>query len=736
MGSTPPDPSPETHERRPRSRQVPILENQPIARDTYRLRLGDPEMAATIQPGQFVMIRPGPEGSNDPLLGRPLALYDVVRDPAGAAVALDIVYLVVGRGTTALSRRRSGERVSVWGPLGNGFGPPPAGPVIFVAGGIGQTPFLALGRSWLGPVPSVEPPRSPETTTDPAQLAQHGETELLMTHPTITMLYGVRSAAFLAGVEDFRRAGIDVEVATDDGSAGHHGFVTELLARRLERGERPAKVVGCGPPAMLAALSRLVQSHGVACDVSLENHMACGFGACFSCVAPIRQADGSTDLRRVCIEGPVVAADLVDWSCALRSASRLRLVPDPVAEPGGLLVILVRDGFVELLPQRLLHREVLADLLFDAAECIDQRGVRGFGRVVFVPPVPLMGRQPIDPIAQGVDRFIRPLTLQRQGRRGLGPMEQDRPAKLLVRGDVFVLESVPVDEVHQGERVVRVQNGLIVAPKGQPGDATMIELDEFAVRLRALVRRHHPRRRLAARRLPSSRRAMTQVIEVRREAMRPRTIGTSTDLELKHSQLDPDLQDPAAVASADLTREDFPGLGVIRPSLDHVIQVASHHCPPPRSVPSHCTAPRLTYVETARNGPRLHRFFTVRPHEPPEFLVPPECARGRPRRSLGLYQFDSLESYGSACGGSTESPTCLTHATSTGRTAKRGDMNGWSASLGSGSRPDGNRTAGREPVSDPCETDLDRTRAFNGWATHTMTAHFRRPDGPREPSPG
>ena len=147
-----------------------------------------------------------------------------------------------------------------------------------------------------------------------------------------TLLYGVRTAAYLAGLDDFRRAGIEVEVATDDGSAGHHGFVTELLARRLENGERPARVVGCGPAPMLAALTRLVERHHIACDVSLENHMACGFGACFSCVAPIRQPDGTTDLRRVCVEGPVFAAESVDWSWAradlddpqVRSRSSLR----------------------------------------------------------------------------------------------------------------------------------------------------------------------------------------------------------------------------------------------------------------------------------------------------------------------------------------------------------------------------------------------------------------------------
>jgi dihydroorotate dehydrogenase electron transfer subunit len=89
--------------------------------------------------------------------------------------------------------------------------------------------------------------------------------------------------------------------------------VTDLLAQRLDRGERPDRVVGCGPPAMLAALSRLVARHAIPCDVSLENHMACGFGASFSCVAPVRQADGSVDLRRVCVEGPVFPASAVAW---------------------------------------------------------------------------------------------------------------------------------------------------------------------------------------------------------------------------------------------------------------------------------------------------------------------------------------------------------------------------------------------------------------------------------------
>jgi dihydroorotate dehydrogenase electron transfer subunit len=279
-------------------RTVTVIENIPVARDTYRLRLDDPEMARAILPGQFLMVRASTGG--DPLLGRPFALYDVARDRSGEPSAIDVVYLVVGRGTAALATRRPGDRLPVWGPLGNGFGSAPesAGPIVFVAGGIGQTPFLALTRWWLGRACYGGRVAGPGGAT------------------SATLLYGVRTAAYAAGVEDFQSAGATVELATDDGTRGHHGFVTKLLARRLKRGERPARLVGCGPPAMLAALAGLADQYRIACDVSLENHMACGFGACFSCVAPLRQADGSVDLRRVCVEGPVFPAAEVVWPSA------------------------------------------------------------------------------------------------------------------------------------------------------------------------------------------------------------------------------------------------------------------------------------------------------------------------------------------------------------------------------------------------------------------------------------
>src|SRR5271157_2602615 len=96
-------------------RLVAVLENVAIARGAYRLRLDDPILARAILPGQFLMIRPAAEGADDPLLGWPFALYGVTTDAAGAPTAVDVVYLVVGRGTAALAQRRPGEQLSVWG---------------------------------------------------------------------------------------------------------------------------------------------------------------------------------------------------------------------------------------------------------------------------------------------------------------------------------------------------------------------------------------------------------------------------------------------------------------------------------------------------------------------------------------------------------------------------------------------------------------------------------------------
>lgn len=265
-----------------------VLENVPLAERTYRIRLEAPELARAIRPGQFVMLRLA--GGNDPLLGRPFALYDTVLDRQGQPIGIDVVFLVVGKLTARLATLRAGDVVQVWGPLGNTL-PELAGKqhVALVAGGIGQTPFLAYVRELLG--------ERGFGGNKPRQKVQD-----------VALYYGVRSADLAAGVEDFRRAGTSVHLASNDGSLGFHGLVTDLLASHA----RPDHLVGCGPEPMLKALAKLAQTWQVPCHLSLETPMACGLGICFSCVTRVRTGE-DWDYKRVCIDGPIFDAACLAW---------------------------------------------------------------------------------------------------------------------------------------------------------------------------------------------------------------------------------------------------------------------------------------------------------------------------------------------------------------------------------------------------------------------------------------
>jgi dihydroorotate dehydrogenase electron transfer subunit len=268
--------------------RVPITVNRLLARNTYLVRLAAPELAQAIRPGQFVMLRL--THSTDPLLGRPFALYDTVLDDTGQPAELDIVYLVVGKATGLLAQLRPSDHVEVWGPLGNGF-PDLSGVdhIGLVAGGIGQTPFLAHIRHLLGG-------------------RGYGGRKLRRAAKRVSLYYGVRTQDLTAGVEDFRAAGAEVHLATDDGSLGFHGLVTQLL----EQHAPPQHLIGCGPEPMLKALAALARRLNVPCHLSLETPMACGVGICFSCVTRVCTAEG-WDYRRVCVDGPVFDAACLKW---------------------------------------------------------------------------------------------------------------------------------------------------------------------------------------------------------------------------------------------------------------------------------------------------------------------------------------------------------------------------------------------------------------------------------------
>lgn len=261
---------------------------RPLAKDTWGIRIAQPQLAEVIRPGQFFMVKA--VGCTDPLLGRPFALFDTFEDSDGQPAGVDFGFVVVGKLTGIMSQWQAGTAVEIWGPLGNGFPPASKKHLICVAGGIGQTPFLAVAREALG-------------------LATYGTAQRTGVRPeSVTLCYGVRSEEYAAGLKEFDLPGLDVQLATDDGSAGHHGLVTELLQKQLQKAPEDSEVYCCGPEPMMKAVSDICIKAGVDCLLSLETPMACGFGACFSCVAKVKDADG-WDYKRTCVEGPVFKAE-------------------------------------------------------------------------------------------------------------------------------------------------------------------------------------------------------------------------------------------------------------------------------------------------------------------------------------------------------------------------------------------------------------------------------------------
>lgn len=259
----------------PEYQENSIVESVEQLADTlFRLTLTAPLIAAAAQPGQFVMAACGP--SLDPLLRRPFSIHRLL-----APDRIQLLFRVVGKGTGLLAESRPGQQLSLIGPLGRGFRPVARGPACLVGGGIGIAPLLFLAD------------RLCLASPDP--------------HPC-TVLLGAQTGAELTTLaREFAALRCQVETATDDGSLGHRGFVTDLLAPHLATAQQ---VYICGPQPMMARIALQCQAAQVGCQASLEAHMACGLGACLGCTV-----HGSDDrYRHVCKHGPVFPAEEVAWN--------------------------------------------------------------------------------------------------------------------------------------------------------------------------------------------------------------------------------------------------------------------------------------------------------------------------------------------------------------------------------------------------------------------------------------
>jgi|SRR5690606_15749849 len=255
-----------------------IIDHREVAPGYFELTLPQIGELARAEPGQFVNVLVRAPESFDPLLRRPLSIYRIAED------RFSLLYRVVGRGTRRLSQLRAGDVLDCVGPLGRGFTYRdllPGAKVVLVGGGVGIPPLVFLSQKLLenGIVPEV--------------------------------FAGFASAEHVVGLNAWREAGLEPVVSTDDGSLGHRGYVTEVFAERLTRGS-VERVYTCGPRPMLAKVATLAGRFGVACQVAMEEWMACGIGVCLSCVTKV-QEDGAIRWARVCREGPVFDGRKVVW---------------------------------------------------------------------------------------------------------------------------------------------------------------------------------------------------------------------------------------------------------------------------------------------------------------------------------------------------------------------------------------------------------------------------------------
>ncbi len=239
-----------------------IISNEKICPKFYRLKLDAPMIAKTIKPGQFIHIKVSE--TLVPFFRRPFSVYRAQKH-------VEVLYEAIGVGTKTLSTRKSGEYLDILGPLGNAFSWPAkeTKQVVMIGGGIGVAPFLILSDA----------------------LAKKGF--------ELVVLYGGRTKDHVYDMKEFKKNGCKVYIATDDGSVGVKGRVSELFSK-IKTDSKTTRLYTCGPRPMMRAVKEFSEKHNLLCEASCEEMMACGLGACLGC--SIRTTKG---YKTTCYYGPV-----------------------------------------------------------------------------------------------------------------------------------------------------------------------------------------------------------------------------------------------------------------------------------------------------------------------------------------------------------------------------------------------------------------------------------------------
>jgi len=264
-----------------------VISNTKISPGYFRMRLTAPRELLSSQPGQFIMVRV--RDAIDPLLRRPFGIFDLGNAPPEFSGGmeqpyLEMLYRVVGKGTAMLATLHHSDHLDLLGPLGKGFDPGDAGEEkILVGGGVGLAPLYYLAKT-------------------------------LAATTRVRLFIGGKTKEDVLCVTEFERLGVETYVATDDGTLGASGLVTEVLERHLLESQGGKGIFACGPMPMLKAVAAIAERFKIPCQVSLEAYMACGMGACLGCVVKGSEHDEfHPDYRCVCKDGPVFDFQELRW---------------------------------------------------------------------------------------------------------------------------------------------------------------------------------------------------------------------------------------------------------------------------------------------------------------------------------------------------------------------------------------------------------------------------------------
>jgi len=263
--------------------KVKILSRKEVAPNIYLMKLSTPSITQEALPGQFIHIKCNVDSY--PLLRRPISIHRIDKEKGEIYILLQ----VVGEGTKLLAQRKVGDNLDILGLLGNGFNIyPESKKIMIIGGGIGVAPLLALCEE---------------------SIRQGNE---------VRVLIGALKKELVIGEENFRKLGAKVDVATNDGSYKYKGLVTDLLERMIKEGWLADQIFACGPKPMLKKISEISLQANINYQVSLEERMACGIGACLGCICKIKTRDKKDDkvkyeYKRVCVDGPIFEGSEVVW---------------------------------------------------------------------------------------------------------------------------------------------------------------------------------------------------------------------------------------------------------------------------------------------------------------------------------------------------------------------------------------------------------------------------------------